>query len=259
MRRAIVKFLQKTRLNRLAHRVYYRYFHGFKPGQTEVKYALERAFTRAAALEIIPKGDYFEFGLFKGYSFWYAQKTASSLGLNTMRFFGFDSFAGLPNVSDADKSTSDEFYEGQYACSKDKVVDNLLSHGVNWERTFLVEGFFSDSLTHQTKREYFMREAAIALIDCDLYSSTVDVLNFLSDRLMEGSILIFDDWNCFNGNDRKGQRRAFREFLKRNPEVTARPLFSYGLYGQAFVISLEENEAEKSMDGAGFEPATLRM
>lgn len=37
-----------------------------------------------------------EFGLFKGYSFWYTQRMVRELKRNSMRLFGFDSFAGLP-------------------------------------------------------------------------------------------------------------------------------------------------------------------
>src|SRR5574341_163366 len=41
-----------------------------------------------------PVGDYYEFGLYRGYTFWYAQQCAARFGLKTMRFFGFDSFKG---------------------------------------------------------------------------------------------------------------------------------------------------------------------
>jgi hypothetical protein len=39
-------------------------------------------------------------GLFNGYSFWFAQTAARDRRLDTVRFFGFDSFAGLPDVQD---------------------------------------------------------------------------------------------------------------------------------------------------------------
>ena len=54
-----------------------------------------------------------------------------------------------------------------------------------------------------------MDKISIALIDCDLYSSTALVLKFIRNMLMDKTILIFDDWNCFDGDSQKGQRRAF--------------------------------------------------
>jgi len=70
----------------------------------------------------------------------------------------------------------------------------------------------------------------------DSYTSTIVVLNFIKDLLMEQTLIIFDDWNCFDGNEEKGQRRAFREFLTANPNLAAESLFSYGLYGQVFLV-----------------------
>src|SRR5438094_462652 len=42
--------------------------------------------------------DYLEFGIFRGFNLWYAQAVAPTLGIGDMRFFGFDSFFGIPPV-----------------------------------------------------------------------------------------------------------------------------------------------------------------
>lgn len=236
LRLLIVKFLQKTKLNKLAHRIYYTYFHGFNPATKEITSAIEIAFKKAMELKTTNIGDYYEFGIFKGYAFWYAQNTATTYGFNKMRFFGFDSFRGLPKVQGKDKTKEEIFYEGQYTCSKQEVIENLNSNGVDWNRTFLIEGFFENSLNETTKEKYYMNKVAVALIDCDLYSSTVDVLKFIENLITNKTILIFDDWNCFEKDHERGQRKAFREFLEKNRQLSAEELFSYGLYGQAFVI-----------------------
>ncbi len=235
MRTAVVKFLQLVKLNRTAHHIYYRYFHGFESGQKEVQTALEKAFhdIKGTPLE---EGDYCEFGIFKGYSFWHAQHIAVQQEFFQMRFFGFDSFSGLPEIGQVDQTSNDEFYQGQYSCSKQQVVENLNSKGIDWQRTFLEEGYFDKTLIAETGKRLQLSQVSIALIDCDLYSSTVEVLNFLTEILQDGSILLFDDWNCFNKDDNKGQRRAFREFLTQNPCYEADTLFSYGLYGQVFKV-----------------------
>ena len=66
------------------------------------------------------------------------------------------------------------------------------------------------------KRKLLPRKAAVIYIDCDLYTSTVHVLDFIQDFLQRGTIIVFDDWNCFFGDPNKGERKAFREFLAKN-------------------------------------------
>ncbi len=240
MRKIVVKALQAVRLNRVAHHIYYSRFHGFRPANAAILPAVKRAFEAAEAFGTTGQGDYYEFGIFKGYSFWYAQHISTRMGMNRMRYFGFDSFAGLPDVSGIDATRNQVFYEGQYCCSRDTVEANLESAGVDWDRTHLVPGYYCDSLTEATRKTYSMGQIAVALIDCDLYASTSEVLAFISGMLMNKTMLLFDDWNCFDQNDDRGQRRAFREFLCANPEYTASPSFCFSGYGQSFVMHKKE-------------------
>jgi len=53
-----------------------------------LRWCLERGFAE--------KSDYLEFGIFRGFVLWYAQALARDFGIKDMRFFGFDSFFGLP-------------------------------------------------------------------------------------------------------------------------------------------------------------------
>ena len=41
------------------------------------------------------------------------------------------------------------------------------------------------------------KNIAYARVDCDLYEPTVEVLQYLTDRLVDGAILFFDDWTYF--------------------------------------------------------------
>lgn len=236
LRRIVVKCLQATRLNRLAHRVYYDHVHGFDAATRSTLEGIEKAFDLALKAGTLDGGDYYEFGLFKGYSFWSAQQKAKACEAGTLRFFGFDSFVGLPEVDGPDKTDQDDFYRGQYACSYEAVRASLDQAGVDWERTTLIRGFFNESLQPGLHEEHGMRPIAIALIDCDLYASTVDVLRFIEPLIQNGSILIFDDWNCFDGDDDKGQRKAFAELLARRTDLAAEPVFAYGSWDQAFCM-----------------------
>ncbi len=239
-RKFIVAMLQKTRLNRLAHRLYYTHVHGFSAATRPTTQGVEMAFEQARPSGLLGRGDYFEFGLFKGYSFWWAQQTAKKHEAGAMRFFGFDSFEGLPDVEGRDVTRNDDFYKGQYKCSYEQVRRSLDEGGVDWDRTFLTRGYFNESLKPELRRDLGMGRVAIALIDCDLYSSTVDVLAFIAPMLMEGTLLIFDDWNCFQEDNERGQRKAFAEFQQRHPHVRAEPVFRYGSWGQAFRLHLPD-------------------
>ena len=181
------------------------------------------------------EGDYFEFGLYRGSNFSAAQRLAARYGLAPeMRFFGFDSFQGLPEPAGVD--IAGEFRKGDYACSRAEVTAKLHSRGVDWERVHLVEGWYEESLTPTLKSALDPSNVGVALVDCDLYESTVPVLRFLASLLQEGSILLFDDWNCFDRSDQKGERRAFREFLIENPQLAAERWLTFGRRGQAFVM-----------------------
>lgn len=236
LRKAAVSVLKATGLNRIAHVIYYRHVHGFNSATRSTLEGLDKAFAKAEELDLLSRGDYYEFGIFKGYSFWAAQQKANEAGATSMRFFGFDSFEGLPEVTEGPDTSTDDFYEGQYSCSYDAVYGALDEKGVDWDRTTLVRGFFDQSLTPELREQHAMKPIAIALIDCDLYSSTRDVLQFIEPLLAAESILIFDDWNCFNKDDQKGQRKAFRELRERRGDLTVEPLFEYGSWGAGFLV-----------------------
>ncbi len=236
-RKTIVKVLQKLTLNRLAHKIYYRHIHGFKSASSGMENALDQVFDKAIDLGLDKQGDYCEFGIFKGYAFWYAQHVAVKKGFDKMHFYGFDSFEGLPEIETEDKTSNDVFYQGQYACSYDNVHKNIDTKGVDWDKTTLVKGYFGDTLNQNNKQLIDLDKISIALIDCDLYSSTREVLNYIQTRLMETTILIFDDWDCFDKDDDRGQRRAFREFLAQQGHFEAKEFMSYGVYGQSFIIT----------------------
>lgn len=203
------------------------------PSVPHRRMALAGSFRRMRSSNL--RGDYFEFGLYRGSNFSAAQKLAERHGLAPeMRFFGFDSFEGLPEPSGVD--IAGEFRKGDYACSRAEVTATLHRRGVDWERVHLVEGWYEQSLTAQLKSRLEPGKVGVALVDCDLYGSTVPVLRFLASLVQDGSILLFDDWNCFGRSDQKGERRAFREFLEENPQFAAERWLTFGRRGQAFVM-----------------------
>lgn len=197
--------------------------------------ALRRAFAVALERQEGGPGDYYEFGIYRGGALAEAYDTCRELGVEATRFWGFDSFQGLPPVEGIDE-TDGNFFEGQFAASKESVERNLTRRGVDWSRTTLIEGFFSDSLTEEAKRSHPFRHVGVALLDCDLYSSTVEVLDWLEGFLDDGSVLLFDDWETFGDREDLGQKKAFGDFLAAHPELEADDLLTFEPHGRGFVL-----------------------
>jgi O-methyltransferase len=184
------------------------------------------------------EGDYLEFGVFMGKTFSYAYKVMAPL-FPEMRFVALDSFEGLPKpkgIDAADDYTSG-FYAGQFACDLETFQKNLCVAGVDLHRVITVQGWFDQSLTRGNPRNAGIAKVAAAWIDCDLYESTVPVLDFLTDRLSVGSVLLFDDWRCYRNLSDFGQQRACREWLERNPHIKLNSFVDFGFHGQAFTVA----------------------
>jgi hypothetical protein len=181
-------------------------------------------------------GDYLEFGVFRGDRIIQAYETAtyvtkhvrkakdpylskaSTNNLEAMRFIGFDSFEGLPKANAIDVAEGQEKWigEGGFCASLEEVSALMPRKGLSDGRIKLVKGWFNETLNENTKRELGMKAASIVYIDCDYYESTVPCLEFITDLLVDGSILIFDDWWIFKGRPDRGEQRAFYEWKERH-------------------------------------------
>jgi hypothetical protein len=153
------------------------------------------------------KGDLTEFGVYRGSSLQSLIEKFRPLGV-IRRFYGFDSFQGLP-PGDPEKDHAWFLAGGFQDGSKDAVRRRLQEAFGTIDNVELVEGWYSKTLPTMGDR---IKEVAFARIDCDMYSSTVDVLNFLSGRLCDGAILYFDDWTH---DASTGETKAFFEFAAR--------------------------------------------
>jgi O-methyltransferase len=80
------------------------------------------------------------------------------------------------------------------------------------------------------------RDVALAYVDCDLYSSTRTVLDFLRPRLKHGMIVAFDDYFCWSSTQPAGERKAFLELTAADDRWEWVPYVQYGWHGHSFVI-----------------------
>ena len=109
---------------------------------------------------------------------------------------GFDSFEGLP------EDWTSRMPRGFFARNGlPRVRDNCELH----------VGWFSDTLPPFMQSNLGQRPVRLLHIDCDLYSSTHTVLTELSDRIVPGTVIIFDEYMNYPGWQ-KDEFQAWKDF-----------------------------------------------
>jgi len=179
-------------------------------------------------------GDYLEFGVFNGSSLGSAYLTAKKMNLKSTRFFGFDSFQGLPKGTDEEH---DILQKGFYGCSFEKMKDCLKRRGVDSREIIWIKGWYEDTLNDKVIRENNLGKIGIVFIDCDTYSSSKAVLDFLAPLITEPSIFCFDDWKLYDMDVKgTGEYKSFNEFLETNRHIKAKEIKSYNRKSRSFLI-----------------------
>lgn len=139
-------------------------------------------------------GHRLEFGVFTGGTIRYLA------GLEPQqKFHGFDSFVGLPSAWRGFNLGASSFsVKGKLP----RVPANVTLH----------KGWFAKTLPLWCREN--SGPVAFVHIDCDIYSSTIDILSALEDRLQAGTIIVFDEY--FNyPNWERHEFRAWQEFVAR--------------------------------------------
>ncbi|HEX4851231.1 MAG TPA: class I SAM-dependent methyltransferase, partial [Puia sp.] len=125
---------------------------------------------------------YLEFGVASGQSFFWWTKNNKNPG---SKFFGFDTFEGLPEDWGGYK-------KGEMAHAENEV-------STEDERTEFVKGIFQDTLDgFISKHREILSKPKLIHLDADLFSSTIFVLSQLYPFLQKGDIILFDEFNVAN-------------------------------------------------------------
>jgi hypothetical protein len=151
------------------------------------------------------EGEILEFGVFQGKTIKHLSK-----GFPNKTLWGFDSFEGLPedwflNAGDIVSPRPAGYF----------ALDNLPEVPVNVR---LVKGFFDQSLPRWL-RENPINQISILHIDCDLYSSTKTIFDLLNSYIVEGTIIVFDEFYPWSGMEKydlweQGEYRALKEWVE---------------------------------------------
>jgi hypothetical protein len=144
----------------------------------------------AAADQASDTGLWLEFGVYRG-------ETLNFLALRAPgSIFGFDSFLGLPAGWARGYPKGSFSLEGRVP----EVASNVQ----------LVKGKFSETLPAFVRVHAPLRVSFVH-VDCDLYSSARDVLIGLSPGIVDGTIVVFDEFVTLYPDD---EARAFRELVR---------------------------------------------
>jgi O-methyltransferase len=176
-------------------------------------------------------GNYAEFGVFHGSTTLEAVAASRVFGLDHLQFYIFDSFEGLPELDPND--AKEIFFKGQFSSSVDNFLNNLQKEKADLGRINVFPGYYHEILPKLSLSEV---KFSFVFIDCDLYSSTVPVLEFIRDKLLQGSIIAFDDWYCYDSPD-KGERKAVAEWLQKNPDIELIEYNNFHWAGKSFIVN----------------------
>ncbi len=118
-------------------------------------------------------------------------------------FFVFDTFTGLPPLTDNDGDS--DFEEGLFTASYNEVKKYLNKY----DNVYLYKGKFPESST-PIKHNNF----SFVHLDLDLYEATFESLKFFYDRVVKGGIILSHDYITS-----PGVRKAFDTFFRYKSEV----------------------------------------
>ena len=141
----------------------------------ERRYKLYEAVCSQEGVDMVPV-DYFEFGVAGGLSFrWWLDRNRHE----GSRFFGFDTFEGLPEKWGA-------FEKGSMAFSMETL-------NIHDPRARFYKGLFQDTLVPFLET-YESTNRKLIHLDADLFSSTLFTLSQLYRFLRPGDLLLFDEF-----------------------------------------------------------------
>jgi hypothetical protein len=170
----------------------------------------------ALGLVTVPDGIYAEFGVYKGETLSFVADRIDSVA------YGFDSFRGLPQdwFMDVRKGHFD-------------LGGVLPDVKATQENIRLVDGLFADSIPAFRAARH--EPIAFLHIDCDLYDSAKAIFDGLGDRIVPGTVIVFDEYFNYPGWQNH-EFKAFQEFCAAGGRRYSYKAFCSGWFSVALVM-----------------------
>ena len=174
--------------------------------------------------------DFYEFGTFEGRTLRSTVDIIEKLDLKINNIIGFDSLEGLPEEV-LDKKNQSTWVKGEFKVNNkynnpEEYIKYLNLKKIEGYKNFkFVKGFYKDSLNEEIIKKENLKPAKFINVDCDIYSSTLEILEFIfkNKLYIEGITLIrYDDWGGFYENSSSyeeefsmGEARAHKEMTEK--------------------------------------------
>jgi O-methyltransferase len=201
-------------------------------GEAEQKSQFLRTAMRCLAFNGIT-GDYAEFGVHGAVTFSAAYGHMKNIGF-PRRFWAFDSFEGLPA---SDEPEHPHWVEGTLHTSYAEFERLCQSRGIAAADMNCVPGFYENTIGPNAKYDGKLPDdIAMAYIDCDMLSSTRDVLHYLAQKMKHGMILAFDDYFVYDTQNISGNRGAFLELMAKDKRFNFLPYQPFNWNGMSFIV-----------------------
>lgn len=152
-------------------------------------------------------GDFVETGVWKGGACVLANAVLRERGQLHRRVHAFDSFEGLPvPYAEFDVRINDTHHtHDELAVSLEEVYEVFLRYNLLTDNVVFRKGWFSDTMQNIDDIE----SVSILRLDGDMYSSTMEVLDAMYDKVSKGGFIIVDDWML------PGCRQACQDFFNK--------------------------------------------
>lgn len=151
-------------------------------------------------------GDFAECGVYKGGTAFLIAYAQYDRGIQDKRLHLFDTFTGMPAEAGKDPSKHRENDFG------DISLPAIRKYLQDFPFIAFCSGFIPE--TFKTVKD---RKFAFVHVDVDLYQTAKDCCNFFYDRMVQGGVMIFDDYGF--PRYRFAEKRAVDEFFHDKPET----------------------------------------
>lgn len=140
------------------------------------------------------EGDFIETGVWRGGACIFMRGFLKVNGINNRRVWVVDSFEGLPEPDELNYPMDKDFnlHTIDYLkVSLEKVKGNFKKYDLLDEQVCFLKGWFKDTLPSAP-----IEKIAVARLDGDMYSSTMDSLRNLYPKISKGGYIIIDDYGA---------------------------------------------------------------
>jgi O-methyltransferase len=145
---------------------------------------------KSVVAEKIP-GDFVECGVWRGGASIFARAVLNTLDETQRIVWLADSFEGMPVQSERDKADPALAGNAYLAVSLEDVKSNFERFDLLGDNVRFIKGWFCDALPTAP-----IEKISILRLDGDYYSSTMDALRNLYDKVSPGGYVIVDDYNA---------------------------------------------------------------